>query len=48
MGDPLFEYMGYSDQDIVKGIEGVVYGLSHEDVRRKYDACYAGIPKIAN
>ena len=40
--------MGYSDLDVVKGIEGLVYGLSHEDVRKKYDTCYEGIPTIVN
>lgn len=44
---PLFEWMGYSDLDIVQGVEGVVSGLSKKDVREKYDTCYMGIPTMA-
>jgi hypothetical protein len=42
----LFSLAGYSDLDILDGIEGLAGGLMKKDVRGSFDTCYEGIPRI--
>jgi len=43
---PLFNFMGYTDLDIVDGVAGLFGGIMKTDEKVHFANCYGGIPQI--